>query len=210
VCTKVHKIVVIHFKLKLKRRWWICTSIFTFREFVLVSFSVSVMMLSRNLYCCLLALVFYLYFWRTEDIEKHGHLKVFFISPPKCSILILISFKLGVASFILHNSFDNFTKTIQRMRWQSSSTSEVAENKRSNSNSSMSRSLGWRWRKWPRSELFLDLEFMGEVWSVFMWPSLIPSTPPSLSKCVPVFISKNVVILTVKLSLHSERVENLS
>jgi hypothetical protein len=34
----------------------------------------------------------------------------------------------------------------------------------------------------------------------------ILSTPPSLSNCVQVFISKTVVILTVKLSLHSERV----
>jgi hypothetical protein len=190
----VHKsVVIIHFQLKLKHR--------TSREFMLLSYSLSVMMLSRNLYCCQPALVFYRYFWRREDIESMGFWKPLSLVRRTVHHSFLISSKLGVTSFTLHNPFDNFTKIIQRMMWESTFTLEVAENKTSNSSNMMSRRrLGRGGRKWPRGELFLELKFKGEVWSVFMWSSLIPSTPFSpppfpLELCPGFYLKKTGLLL---------------
>lgn len=154
-------------------------------------------MLSRNIYCCLPALVAFIDIsgewkehksmglWKSVSLVRGNVLRLF-----------LISFKMGIASFILHNTFDNSMKTKQCMKWSRRKTNN-------SNNKGMRRRLEWGGRKWPRCELLLNLEFKVEVLSVFMWLSLVSSTPPSISNCVPGLISNNFVTVTVKLSLHS-------
>jgi hypothetical protein len=110
--------------------------------------------------------------------EMYNRLKTNFITQPKCPILIPCFFQNESTKLwllFLRNQLHNYTKSIQRMEWQPTSASKVANELTTTTTTGEERGVGI----WLRDEFFF-LYFEEEMWSVFsiyMCPFLFPSIP---------------------------------